>query len=154
MKGNKLLIIAMAVIASLLTLKIFAAATDSPVGYWQTVDDKTGKVLSIVQIYSAGNTLQGRIVKIMPVLGQKSTDICVKCKGELRGRPMLNLPVIYGMQQVGANAWSRGHVLDPKSGNIYSGTMTLIDNGNRLKLRGYVINPLFGRSETWVRAGR
>lgn len=137
----------------LFTAKIFAQ-NNTPVGYWNTVDDKTGQVLSVVQIYQAGSGLQGRIVAIKPVLGQKSTDICTKCKGQLQNRPMMGLGIIWGMQQVSANTWGRGRVLDPKSGNIYQGTMTVINNGNALRLRGYVGVPMFGRSETWIRTSR
>lgn len=126
----------------------------SPVGYWKTVDDKTGDILSVVQIYSAGNALAGKIVQIMPVLGQKITDRCVKCKGDMYNQPMMGLGIIWGMQQLNQITWGRGRVLDPKSGNIYRGTMSLINNGQLLQLRGYIGLPLFGRTETWIRTNR
>ena len=149
MKSFAKLLIA-AITFLVLTTHAFAA-NDTPVGYWKTVDDKTGEVLSIVQIYQADNALQGKIVKIMPVLGQKVTDRCVKCEGDLYNARMLGMVILWGMQQVDSSTWSGGRVLDPKSGNIYNGKMTLEDNGKLLNLRGYIGIPLFGRSETWIR---
>jgi uncharacterized protein (DUF2147 family) len=143
---------------SFLFLSVFClnatAQTMSPVGYWKTVDDKTGEVLSVVQIYSPGDTLAGKIVQIMPVLGQKVTDRCVKCEGNLQNQPMMGLGIIWGMQQLNQITWGRGRVLDPKSGNIYRGTMTLVNNGQALQLRGYIGIPIFGRTETWIRTNR
>lgn len=129
----------------------FAGTTDSAAGYWKTVDDKTGEVLSVVQIYPAGNTLEGKIVTIMPVLGQKNTDTCVKCKGSLQNKPMLGMRIMWNMQQVSNDTWGRGRVLDPKSGNVYQGTMKLSSDGSKLKLRGYIGVPVLGRSQTWLR---
>lgn len=130
------------------------AASDTPIGYWKAVDDKSGVVLSIIQIYPAGHTLQGRIAKIMPVHGQQSTDRCVNCKGARRNQPNLGMTMIWGMQQVSNNEWARGHVLDPRSGTIYQANMTLVDNGDKLRLRGYIGLPIFGRSTTWDRASK
>lgn len=146
---SKSLFSLLGIVLIFLTSPVFAA--NSPTGYWKTVDDKTGQVLSVVEIYQAGNTLEGKIVKIMPVLGQRPTDICVKCKGPMHNRPMMGLKVMWGMSQISPDTWGRGQVLDPKSGNIYRGNMRLTNNGNDLHLRGYVGLPMFGRSETWVR---
>jgi uncharacterized protein (DUF2147 family) len=90
----------------------------------------------------------------MPVLGQKVTDRCVKCEGNLQNQPMMGLGIIWGMQQLNQITWGRGRVLDPKSGNIYRGTMTLVNNGQALQLRGYIGIPIFGRTETWIRTNR
>lgn len=158
MKGKKgilkTFVVAITGFITALVLSNAIAASDSPVGYWKTVDDKTGLVLSVVEIYQAGNALHGKIVEIMPVLGQKPTDRCEKCRGALRDKPNLGMTIMWGMQQISNNTWGRGHVLDPKSGNIYQGTMTLINDGNNLHLRGYVGLPIFGRTETWDRTSK
>lgn len=46
--------------------------------------------------------------------------------------------------------WEDGWVYDPQNGETYSGRMWL-DGPDRLKVRGYVLIPLFGRSETFTR---
>ena len=130
------------------------ANVNSAIGLWKTVDDKTGKVLSIVKIYQVKDgTLAGKIHQIMPVLGQKKTDICTACEEELHNKPMLNLRVIWGMSSDEPQSWIGGRALDPKSGSIYRARMTLEDNGCKLKLRGYIGIPLFGRTQTWIRTG-
>lgn len=43
-----------------------------------------------------------------------------------------------------------GKVYDPESGNEYKAKMTLVDN-KTLKLRGYILIPLLGRTEVWTR---
>lgn len=134
--------------------QIIATTNLTPIGYWKTIDDKTLQVLSIVQIYAENDgSLSGKVVEIMPVLGQKTTDVCKMCKGQSHNQPILGMQIIWGMTQdaAGSDTWVNGHVLDPKSGNVYSGKMTVLDNGQSLKLRGYVLMPMLGRSEIWQR---
>lgn len=147
------LIVAIAAVA--FSAQAYAATNmNSAIGYWKTVDDKSGQILSVVEIYPGGDSLHGKIVKIYPVLGQKTTDICVKCRGDAQNKPMLGLQILWGMVPVSANTWAKGRVLDPKSGSIYSGSMKLIDNGEKLRLRGFIGISMFGRSETWIRTER
>lgn len=67
-----------------------------------------------------------------------------------RARPVLGLVIVRDFVYDGDNVWTDGKVYDPESGNDYSGKMTLEDPST-LTLRGYVLIPLFGRSETWSR---
>ncbi len=68
----------------------------------------------------------------------------------LKSRPVLGLQILRGFTYRGDGLWSGGKIYDPKSGNDYSAKMTLVDEGN-LDLRGYVVIPLFGRTEKWTR---
>lgn len=49
--------------------------------------------------------------------------------------------------------WSRGKIYDPKNGKTYSCVIRL-KGENEIVIRGYVGISLFGRSETWTRAGK
>ncbi len=71
---------------------------------------------------------------------------------KLRSRPLCGLRIGKGFVEVDPRHARGGHLYDPKSGRTYSGQMTA--EGHRLRLRGYVGLPLFGRTETWVRATR
>jgi hypothetical protein len=68
----------------------------------------------------------------------------------LRGRPLCGLRIGEGFVQVAPQHARGGHLYDPGSGRTYRGEMTAV--GNLLHLRGYVGLPIFGRTETWVRA--
>ena len=51
----------LAVVVSCLFGPGVVLAADSPVGTWKTVDDKSGKVTSEVQLYEQGGKLFGKI---------------------------------------------------------------------------------------------
>src|SRR5207237_1057156 len=44
-----------------------------------------------------------------------------------------------------------GEILDPDEGRVYRCTVTLIDGGAKLEVRGYVGISLFGRTQLWLR---
>lgn len=140
-----------ALAAALLTCAVStaAAADPTPVGLWTTIDDRSGKVRSEVRIYERDGALHGRIEKI--ILPGKH-ERCVACTDERRDQPALGLVIIRNMKSDG-DAWSGGDVLDPENGKVYTATLRLEDEGKVLKLRGYVGLPMFGRTQTWTRAG-
>jgi uncharacterized protein (DUF2147 family) len=116
---------------------------------WQTVDEKTGEKKAIVQISESNGQVSGKIIKVMNAADAK--EKCTKCSGSLKDKPIEGLNFLYGMKADGTNEWSGGKLVDPESGKVYSGKITLSDNGQSLKLRGYVGSPVFGRSQTWKR---
>ena len=94
--------------------------------------------------------LVGRITSIFPWPGEAADPRCDKCPGPQKGQPVKGLQIIEGMQQAGTD-YSGGTILDPSSGTVYSATMKLSPDGNRLTVRGYVGISAFGRSQTWNR---
>ena len=69
---------------------------------------------------------------------------------KLRSRSRMGMVIMYNFIYDDGNVWDDGNIYDPKSGNEYSGTMTLTSE-NSLDLRGYVGIPIFGRTSTWSR---
>jgi len=122
----------------------------SPVGYWRTIDDSTGKPRGIVKIEEVNGELVGHVVKVFPRPGEEENPVCVKCKGELKGKRAIGMRVLWGMRKDG-DEWSGGYVMDPDNGETYKGYVKLISSGRKLKLRGYIGISLFGRSQEWVR---
>ena len=61
------------------------------------------------------------------------------------------MDIIRGVKNSGG-AWSGGTIVDPESGKVYSCSLTVIDGGKRLSVRGYIGVSMFGRSQTWVKA--
>jgi uncharacterized protein (DUF2147 family) len=69
-----------------------------------------------------------------------------------RDRPLCGLLLMGSFQPSPGDAgkWKDGWVYDPQNGETYSGRMWL-DGPDKLKVRGYILIPLFGRSETFRR---
>lgn len=132
----------------LLFSNITFAQTVSPVvGKWVTIDDKTQKPRSVVQIWESYGKLYGKVVKVFPQPGD--TGICKECPGAFKGKPIKGLTIMWLLKPDGANKWSGGEILDPKSGNIYRVKMTLSSDGRTLDVRGYLGISLFGRTQVW-----
>ncbi|MFZ2448705.1 MAG: DUF2147 domain-containing protein [Syntrophobacteraceae bacterium] len=68
----------------------------------------------------------------------------------LRNRPLLGLTIFEGFRYEGGNTW-RGRVYNPEDGKTYKCRFSLSDNGDRLKVRGYIGVVLLGRTQTWTR---
>ena len=127
------------------------AATNTPVGYWKTIDDKTGKPRSIVKVFEYNGELRGRIEKLLDVPSGAKPPTCDECPGDKKGKPVLGLEFLWGFKRDGAN-WGEGSVLDPEEGKVYHANLELLDGGKRLKLFGFVrVVFKIGRSQTWSR---
>ncbi len=136
-----------AVGSALLSNAVFAASLDGT--QWQTVDEKTGEKKAIIQLNENSGQVSGKIIKVLD--SKKAKANCEKCTGSLKNKPIEGLQILTGMRADGTNQWSNGKLVDPETGKIYSGKINLSDNGQSLKLRGYVGSPVFGRSQTWQR---
>jgi uncharacterized protein (DUF2147 family) len=116
-------------------------------GTWLTAGGE-----SKVDIYRCDSvTFCGKIIWLRDPLkeGKPVTDD-KNPEDSLKSRPVLGLQILRGFTYAGDRLWSGGKIYDPKSGNDYSAKMTLVDEQN-LDLRGYVVIPLFGRTEKWTR---
>ncbi|MDA8169365.1 MAG: DUF2147 domain-containing protein [Nitrospiraceae bacterium] len=127
--------------------KVAHGAADDILGLW-----KDAKRDAIVRIYKCGdrkgsNNYCGSIawVKDGPPTDIKNPDPA------LRGRPIQGLEILKGFSYEGKDEWAGGTLYDPKTGSTYKGHMRLA-SPDRLRLKGYVLLPLFGRTTTWTRA--
>ena len=150
--------------ASLLfaTLPLFAAHAPepTPLGDWVTYknDDGVHKE-SIVNIYEAkdkdGNVVyNGKVSRSFRKPTDKTPKFCVDCPEPFTGKRILGMEFLWGFapDDEDANHFVDGHVLDPLSGTLYNGEMTLSDDGKTLVLRGFAGISLFGSNRTWTRA--
>jgi uncharacterized protein (DUF2147 family) len=60
------------------------------------------------------------------------------------------MEMINGFRNDDPGKWSDGSIYSPREGKTYSASIKLRDDGT-LKLRGYVLLPLFGKSQVWTR---
>lgn len=126
-----------------------ATITDlvTPVGRWRTLDDKTGIPKAIVEIYEDHGKLYGRIIE---TLDPKAGKFCNKCKDERKGKPVVGVVIMRGLSQHGQE-YSGGDILDPDNGSVYKCKLRLLEDGNKLSVRGFLGFSLLGRSQTWTR---
>ncbi len=130
----------------------FALADDtSPVGLWKTIDDKSGKVRSLVRISESNGELSGKIEKIFKEPGEDQNPKCDKCEGERKDQPIIGMVFMKGLKKDG-DEYTGGEILDPNNGKVYRSKIALTDSGKKLNVRGYIGAPMFGRTQTWVRA--
>ena len=121
----------------------------TPVGTWQTLDDKTKEPKSEVQITEAAGVLSGKVVKLLRK-DAKQDVVCDECTDDRKGKPVLGMEIIRSVKKVdGQDVWEDGKVLDPENGKTYSARLTPIEGGRKLEMRGSI--GLFGRTQTWVR---
>lgn len=129
-------------------LPVFASST-SPVGTWQTIDDKTGKPKSIVKITESNGVLEGKVTQVLQS-DQGPNPICDQCEGERHNKPVIGMTILWDMKQNG-DTWAGGHILDPKTGSVYGCKIHAIEDGQKLEVRGFKGISLLGRTQTWIR---
>lgn len=126
------------------------ASIQTPIGYWKTLDDNTGKPKSIVQIWKTkDNVLMGKVIKIFSK-NDKESPVCTKCTGEKLNQPIVGMVIIFGLEAK-EKQWANGKILDPENGKTYSCNVRTLENGKKLHVRGFIGLPLLGRSQTWER---
>jgi uncharacterized protein (DUF2147 family) len=127
-------------------LRIWAAEDTSPIGLWKAEDAK-------IQIFDEEGKLAGKIAELDEKYtkdGQEKTDIRNPDPSK-RGRPLIGLVFMRGFTPAGPGKWEGGTVYDPKTGNTYSASLEY-DGGKTLKLRGYLLISLIGRTAVWIKA--
>lgn len=118
-------------------------------GKWVTIDDKTGKKKSIVELYKDGDKMYGKIVYLYPREGREPNAKCDKCTDDRKGEPLVGLQLVRNMEWNGG-AWVNGTIVDPETGKVYDLKMWVEkDRPDELNVRGY-IGPFF-RTQTWLR---
>lgn len=131
--------------AAVLAAPAFAQMT--PVGTWNSIDDKTGQPKAEIRIVDNGGALSGRIQK---TLKPDAKPTCTECTDDRKDQPIVGLEIIRGGKQTeGGDVWEGGKILDPENGKDYRASFTPIDGGKQLQVRGYW-GP-FWRTQTWVR---
>jgi uncharacterized protein (DUF2147 family) len=130
----------------LLTAEVSA---QSVFGKWKTIDDATGEVKSVVEIYERNGKVFGRIIQTFPKPGEDPDPVCTKCdpEDERYKKKIIGMDIMKDLIKYGSE-YKDGTILDPENGKVYRCKLWL--EGATLKLRGYW-GP-FWRTQTWVKA--
>ncbi len=139
---RKYLLLSVATI--LLTL---SGNAQSVLGKWYSIDPDTGMNESVIEVYEKEDKVYGKIVQILKEEDKDKT--CIECTGKDKDQPIQGLVIIRGLSKDG-DEWTDGKILDPKNGKLYKCYISL-EEGNKLKLRGYIGFSLIGRTEYWHR---
>lgn len=137
------------ILAGLMASIAFSASAqtlDSPIGKWKTLDDKSGKPMTITEIYQAKNgTLAAKIVEN---LGLPPT--CEECSGDNKGKPFVGIVTLWNLADKGNGVWGGGKGYKPSEDmNFTARSITLVDGGRKLEVKG--CKAIFCRTATWVR---
>ena len=128
---------------------VSAMAQMSPVGVWNTVDDKTKELKSEIVITENAGVLSGKISKILRK-DAKQDAVCNECTDDRKDKPLIGLEIIRGAKKAeGKDVWEGGKILDPENGRNYTLRLTPTEGGKKLEVRGS-FGP-FGRTQTWTR---
>lgn len=120
--------------------------SDRILGTWLTSEG-----MAHVEVYKCAEGYCGKIVWLKePDENGKPKIDNMNPVDSLRGQPILGMRIMYGFQYDEDHEWTGGKAYDPRSGSTYSAKLYLGEN-DTMELRGYVLVPLFGRSETWQR---
>jgi len=135
-------------VVAVLVGAVAAMAAGSPVGQWNTVDEKTGKVRSTVEVYDQGGKIFAKITGLSePNDEQGKPKTCTACQGEDKNKPIVGLVIVKDLSASG-DRYKGGTILDPEDGKVYKAELWVEDG--KLKVRGYL--GMFYRTQTWIQA--
>lgn len=136
--------------ALLLGALLTAQASDSPVGLWRTIDDKTGKEKSLVRVVEVNGEFKASIEKLFREPHEEQNPNCDKCPGDRKNKPVLGMTIMTGVKKTGSE-YEGGEILDPANGKIYRCKMWTAEGGKKLNVRGFVGVAVLGRTQVWLR---
>lgn len=136
---TRLILLAIALVAGCMSDGVAAVRSDEPgtiLGRWLT-PHRDG----VFQIDRCGNTVCGRLVG-MRYTGSMPLDV--------HRQPQCGLLLLTGFRPGEDPGRWTGTIMDPDSGHRYQATIWSPD-ADTLKLRGYVLVPFLGETQTWIR---
>jgi uncharacterized protein (DUF2147 family) len=143
---------ALAIALMLLTIgAVHADPLPTVSGFWES-DDDSGQPQAwfYFEEKEKGGPWVGHLVKGFKKPGDKFLETCAKCVGEQKNAKMSGLAIVNGMKRDGLS-YKDGTILDPRDGSVYHAQMELSADGKELGVRGYVLMPMLGQTQTWKR---
>ncbi len=137
-------------VLSVIWLSGLCFAQEPIIGKWKTIDDKTNKPKSVVQIYEQDGKYFGKIIELFRQPGEDPAPVCDKCDDDdsRKDQPVRGMIILTDLEK-DDDEYEDGDILDPEDGNVYSCDMEIEDG--KLKVRGYIGISLFGRTQYWHR---
>ncbi|MDR2684666.1 MAG: DUF2147 domain-containing protein [Prevotellaceae bacterium] len=126
------------------------AQVEKLVGYWTSIDDKTGTEKSVFQIFRATNgKYYGKLLKLLEP--DRSGAVCNYCQGAEKDKPLEGMILLKDLTLDGDNLVG-GTIIDPENGKTYYCRVSYNAKTDRLKMKGSLDKAgLLGRTQYWVR---
>ena len=147
-----------AVVAGWLCLAVTLAVADSSgrdqranavIGYWASPE-------SVLHVARTDNGLSMQVVALLEPYyapGEEFGPVGAERRDDRNPDPAKRQVPIIGLELLSDYAYAddrwRGRIYDPESGKIYASTIRVAADG-RLKMRGYIGMPMFGRTQSFV----
>lgn len=127
-------------------LNICGQSSTDIFGKWVTIDDKTGKERSLVEIFEKDGEAFGKIIQFIENPHLEETERCTECNedDDRYNQLVLGMEFIRNMKLDG-NRWEDGTILDPEEGKVYD-CKIWVEDGN-LMVRGFIA--FFYRTQVW-----
>ena len=137
------------ILAAVLTMFAFGASAQnpaSPIGKWKTLDDKTGKAMTMTEVYEAKNgTLAAKITENLGLPAN-----CDGCSGQYKGKPFVGIVTLWNLKAQKDGTWGGGNGYKPSEDRSFTAkSIKLVDGGKKLEVKGCV--SIICRTATWVR---
>jgi uncharacterized protein (DUF2147 family) len=138
------------ILASALAITAFSVSAQnaaSPIGKWKTLDDETGKAMTITEVYQAKNG--SLAAKIVENLGLPAT--CSECSGQYKDKSYVGIVTLWNLKANKDGTWGGGNGYKPSEDRKFNAkSIKLTDGGKKLEVKGCVT--FICRTATWVRA--
>lgn len=134
-------------LTSLLIVLTSIINAQSIFGKWNSINEETNEIDSVVEVYEESGKAYAKIVEIKDFNAKDA--ICDLCEGDNKNVPILGLNILTGLEK-NDEEWSGGSILDPRNGKVYKCYIKLV-NKDKLKIRGYIGISLIGKTAYWER---
>ena len=115
-------------------------AADPACGLWKSIDDKTGEVTAIWNIYEKDGVLFGEIAAVVDNPQNVIADACKPSYPNFPKECAVNkmttvgTPWIFNMKNDGVPGnWSKGNIIDPGNGKLYGCVIKYLKKGEKNK---------------------
>ncbi|MEN3365421.1 MAG: hypothetical protein V7606_2695 [Burkholderiales bacterium] len=100
-----------------------------------------------VEIAPCGKALYGTVVRVIAHRAMSSPSNASAPKPGVQ--PLLGMKILYDLMPIREHEW-QGRIYNRDNGETYDCIMTL-DGSDQLKIRGYKLLPMFGKTQVWQR---
>lgn len=116
-------------------------------GKWMALDEQTSRPLAIIELRPQNGEWVAKIISIVDPAKQQL--LCQNCPSPFTDQKVIGMEIIHGLKKEG-DKLQGGFLIDPRHGKMYDCYVSL-EGPDRLKVRGYWLWTLLGKTQYWRR---